>query len=83
MSKTKHLDTAINILKGTGAAKRAPRKADAVITSEYWVQSGDYTIQVNGKVVEQGTAPDLKYVKDAEETRAARIRAMGKTVVIA
>lgn len=77
-SKTKHLDTAIEILGG-GKAKRAPRKFDVTITVTH--SGNDYILQNNGKVVEQGDG-DRDYAIARANERATRIRALGKTCAI-
>lgn len=80
MSKTKHLDTAIAILRGTEGSKRTKRKAQVEIIVEMY---GDrYGIQMNGKLVESGEGSQ-EYATDRADARAARVRALGKTVVIA
>lgn len=79
MSKTKHLDTAIAILSGSAAAKRAPRKAQAEITC--LLAGNSYVITVNGKTVESGEGPE-EYARERTEARAAAIRGLGKTVTI-
>lgn len=78
-SKTKHLDTAIAILRGNPAAKRAPRKAQVEIN--VYVDSKGYMVQMNGRVLEQGTG-DAVYATARAEARAESIRKLGKTVVI-
>lgn len=80
MSTTKHLDTAIAILKGTAGAKRAPRRGTEM--SVYLTGSGAYTIQVNSKVIAMGNGGKDAATKEAED-RAARLRALtGKPVTI-
>lgn len=79
MSKTKHLDTAIDILKGSLAAKRAPRKAQVEL--EMWASSGTYTISSNGRVLEAGEGTP-EYAKERADARAAAIRALGKTCIL-
>lgn len=79
MTNTKHLDTAIAILSGTEGSKRAKRKAQVEIIVEAYGKS--YTIQMNGKVLEEGVGA-VEYAKERAEDRAARIRALGKTVLV-
>lgn len=79
MTNTKHLDTAIAILSGTEGSKRAKRKAQVEIIVEAYGKS--YTIQMNGKVLEEGVGT-VGYAKERAEDRAARIRALGKTVLV-
>lgn len=79
MSSTKHLDTAIAILKGSPAAKRATRKAQVEL--EVWVTNGTYMIVSNGKTLEEGPGDDA-VAKQHAEARAAAIRALGKTAII-
>lgn len=79
---TRHLDSAIAILKGTAGAKRAPRKGTEI--SVYLEDPcGAYTIAVNGKVLAMGAGGRDAATKDAE-ARAARLQALtGKPVTIA
>lgn len=81
MSKTKHLDNAIAILKGTGTAKRAPRLADVRIVTEFTPTTGEWSVQANGKIVDQGVGTEQECL-DAANARARRIRALGKTVEV-
>lgn len=83
-SKTKHLDTAIELLRGSAGAKRAKRRADVeleVFSSEGPVVGPTYTITANTRVLESG-AGNAAYAKQRAEERATRLRALGKTVVI-
>lgn len=77
-SKTRHLDTAIEILGG-GKSKRAPRKAGVEIT--VMAASNGYVIQANNRIVETG-AGDAEYAKQRAEARADAIRKLGKTVIV-
>ena len=78
-SKTKHLDTAIAILSGAGTPKRAKRVAQVEIIVETYGKA--YTIQTNGKVLEEGVGT-AEYAMERANERASRIRALGKTVVV-
>lgn len=78
-SKTKHLDTAIAILSGTEGSKRAKRKAQVEIIVEAYGKH--YTIQMNGKLLEEGVGT-VEYAMARAEDRATRIRALGKTVLV-
>lgn len=83
-SKTKHLDTAIDILRGSAGTKRAKRRADVeleVFSSTGPLVGPTYTITSNGRTLETG-AGDAAYAKARAEERAERMRALGKTVVI-
>lgn len=79
MTNTKHLDAAIAILSGTEGSKRAKRKAQVEIIVEAYDKG--YTIQMNGKVLEEGVGT-VEYAKERAEDRASRIRALGKTVLV-
>lgn len=79
MTDTHHLDTAISILKGTEGSKRAKRKAQVEIIVEIYADT--YSIQMNGKFVESGEG-SKEYAMDRADARAARVRMLGKTVVI-
>ena len=70
-TKTRHLDTAIGILKGKGGAKRPARKGIQV--TAYTTSEGLYVVQVNGKVVEQAEG-DALAAREAAERRAEAIR---------
>jgi len=78
-SKTKHLDTAIAILSGAGMPKRAKHAAQVEIIVEAYGKA--YTIQMNGKVLEEGVGT-AEYAMERANERAGRIRALGKTVVV-
>lgn len=74
---TRHLDTALSILRGTGASKRAPRIGTEM--SVYLTPTG-YTIQVNGKVLADAPGTEADARADAE-ARATRLRALTKKTV--
>lgn len=48
---TRHLDTAIAILKGTGGAKRAKRKAQVELILYVYTKAGTYDITSNGRML--------------------------------
>lgn len=79
MTNTRHLDTAIAILRGIDGAKRAKRKAQVEVLVE--AHGKAYTIQMNGKVLEEGEG-SVEYATERAEDRASRIRALGKTVLV-
>jgi len=79
MTDTRHLDTAISILKGTEGSKRAKRVAQVEIIVGAYGKA--YTIQMNGKVLEEGVGT-AEYAMERANERASRIRALGKTVVV-
>lgn len=79
MTNTRHLDVAISILRGTDGAKRAKRKAQVEVLVVW--DKGTYTIQMNGKVLEEGEGTG-EYALERAEDRAGRIRALGKTVLV-
>lgn len=76
MTDTRHLDTAIAILKGTAGSKRAKRTAQVEVLVTIW--DGKYTIQVNGKLVEEGEGDDA-HAMHLACTRAAHANRLGKT----
>jgi hypothetical protein len=49
MTKTRHLDNAIGILKGTAGAKRAPRTVQVTLTLT--LGTSEHLLQKNGKLV--------------------------------
>jgi hypothetical protein len=59
--------------------KRTKRKAQVEIIVEVYADT--YGIQMNGKLVESGEG-SKEYAMDRADARAARVRALGKTVVI-
>lgn len=77
MTDTRHLDTAIAILKGTEGSKRAKRKAQVELSVE--VYAGGYTIQMNGRLLETGSG-DREYALARAKDREERIKGIGKTV---
>lgn len=79
MSKTKHLDTAIAILRGTAGSKRAPRAAQAEIV--VYVFAGWYQVLVNGKEIATPSGDRAAAEQDAKQ-RAEAIRKLGKTVTV-
>lgn len=83
MSKTKHLDTAIEIFRG-GVAKRPARKAQAEIVGT--PHGNRYTVTVNGKIVEEGDVPlgrDIEmFITDRVVAKAEALRALGKTTTM-
>lgn len=79
MSKTRHLDTAIEILRGTKGAKRAARKAQVEVLVT--VFKDGYLVQINGKTVEEGDGND-ETAKVIANAHAEKARALGKTVSI-
>lgn len=79
MSKTRHLDTAISIFKGTAGAKRAPRAAQAEIV--VLLGEDSYVITVNNKTVEADKG-DETYARQRAELRAEAIRKLGKSTTI-
>lgn len=79
MTDTKHLDAAISIFSGSGVRKRAKRKVQAEITVEAYGKV--YTIQLNGKVLEEGVG-SAAYARERAEARADRVRALGRTVMV-
>ena len=79
MSKTRHLDTAIEILRGTKGAKRAARKAQVEVLVT--VFNDGYMVQINGKIVEEGDG-NADEAKDIADAHAEKARQLGKTVTI-
>jgi hypothetical protein len=70
----------IDILRGSGGAKRASRKAQIDLTVTCGV--GVYIIQANGKTLEDGVG-DRDYAESRAKARARDITAKtGKTVSI-
>ena len=79
MTDTRHLDTAIALFKGTEGSKRVKRKAQVEIIVEAYGKM--YTIQMNGKLLEEGVGT-ADYAMERANERANRIRAIGKTVIV-
>ena len=80
MSKTKHLDTALSILKGSPAAKRAPRKVQVELTLYVDRDAGHYTITSNGKPLVAHMPIADSDPEMALKARAHAIKGMGRTV---
>jgi len=79
MSKTRHLDTAIAIFKGTAGSKRAPRAAQAEVV--VLLGEDSYVITVNNKTVEADKG-DETHARQRAELRAEAIRKLGKTTTV-
>lgn len=79
MSKTKHLDTAIAIFKGTAGSKRAPRAAQAEVV--VLLGEDSYIVTVNSKTVEAGQGNET-HARQRAELRAEAIRKLGKSVTV-
>lgn len=83
MSKTRHLDTAIEIFRG-GGSKRPTRKAQAEVVGT--PHGKQYTVTVNGKVVEEGEVPlgrDIEmFVTDRVVAKATALRKLGMTTTM-
>lgn len=78
MTDTRHLDTAIAILSGVNAPKRAPRKGVQMHVTFY---QDTYCIQMNGKTIEEGVG-DEAYAAQRAGTRAEAMRKLGKQVTV-
>jgi hypothetical protein len=73
MSKTKHLDAAIAILRGTPAVKRAKRPTH--IVDAHMASLNTYTVHINGRLVHTGDG-DLTAAHAEALRRAAKVQAI-------
>lgn len=77
MSKTKHLDTAISLFKGTDLVKRAKRGPVVEVTVHVDAKHGTYMVQVGSRITSEGTG-NHEQARAAGEAKAAALRALGK-----
>jgi hypothetical protein len=77
MSKTKHLDTAIAILSGAGAAKRSKRGPVIEVTVHVDAKRGTYMVQVGSRITSEGTG-NHEQARAAGQAKAEALRALGK-----
>lgn len=79
MSKTRLLDAMLETLRDKATAKRAPRKG---IQIDVYMSKGQYTIQCNGKTLEEG-AGDEEYAVGRASERAKKMQELtGKPCVV-
>jgi hypothetical protein len=77
MSKTKHLDTAISIFKGTDLVKRAKRGPVIEVTVHVDAKRGTYMVQVGSRITAEGSGTREQAVA-AGEAKAEALRVLGQ-----
>jgi hypothetical protein len=77
LSKTKHLDTAIAIFKGTELSKRGKRGPVVEVTVHVDAKRGTYMVQVGSRITSEGIG-NHEQARAAGEAKAEALRALGK-----
>lgn len=77
MSKTKHLDAALEIFKVSDTVKRAKRGPVVEVTVHVDTKRGTYMVQVGSRITSEGTGTH-EQARAAGEAKAAALRAIGK-----
>lgn len=79
-SKTRHLDTAIEILGGGKGAKR-PRSFSVQVSVHHDPKKNEFMVQVGSRIVAEG-AGDRAAATRAGEAQAERLKNLGKKAVV-
>jgi hypothetical protein len=80
-SKTRHLDTAVDILSNSNpTVKRAKRKADVELVAQM-VSDISFVITANGRIVDTGEG-DMLYARQLMHDRAQVLKRLGKSVTV-
>lgn len=79
-NKTRHLDTAINLLSGAGVAKRS-RIFSVQVSVHHDPKKNEYLVQVGSRVVTEGTGSRADATQAGEE-QVGRLKALGKKAVL-
>lgn len=79
-NKTRHLDTAINILSGAGVAKRS-RSFSVQVSIHHDPKKNEYLVQVGSRVVTEGTGSRADATQAGEE-QVERLKVLGKKAVL-
>lgn len=79
-NKTRHLDTAINILSGAGVAKRS-HSFSVQVSVHHDPKKNEYLVQVGSRVVTEGTGSRADATQAGEE-QVERLKALGKKAVL-
>ena len=79
-NKTRHLDTAINILSGAGVAKRS-RSFSVQVSVHHDPKKNEYLVQVGSRVVTEGVGSRADATQAGEE-QMGRLKALGKKAVL-
>lgn len=79
-NKTRHLDTAINILSGAGVAKRS-RSFSVQVSVHHDPKKNEYLVQVGSRVVTEGAGSRADATQAGEE-QVERLKALGKKAVL-
>ena len=78
-SKTRHLDTAIEIFKGSELTKRS--RSGLMVSVHHDAKRNEYVVQVGSRVVAEGTGDREAATRVAHE-HAERLKALGKRVTV-
>lgn len=78
MSKTRILDATLAVLKGTPGSKRTKTHHTGI---DLYIGVGKYTIQVNGRIVEDQAGTE-EQGKEAAFKRAEALRRLGKNPIV-
>lgn len=79
-NKTRHLDTAINILSGAGVAKRS-RSFSVQVSVHHDPKKNEYLVQVGSRVVTEGVGSRADATQAGEE-QVERLKVLGKKAVL-
>ena len=79
-NKTRHLDTAINILSGAGVAKRS-RSFSVQVSVHHDPKKNEYLVQVGSRVVTEGVGSRADATQAGEE-QVGRLKVLGKKAVL-
>lgn len=79
-NKTRHLDTAINILSGAGVAKRS-RSFSVQVSVHHDPKKNEYLVQVGSRVVTEGPGSRAEATQAGEE-QVERLKVLGKKAVL-
>ena len=79
-NKTRHLDTAINILSGAGVAKRS-RSFSVQVSVHHDPKKNEFMVQVGSRIVAEGVG-DRAAATRAGDAHAERLKDLGKKAVV-
>jgi hypothetical protein len=80
VSKTRHLDVAIELLKGNDTVKRA-RMPAIQVTVHHDPKRNEYVVQVGSRVVAEATGDRASAIK-AGEDQVQRLKSLGKKTAL-
>lgn len=79
MTDTRHLDTAISILKGSGTKRT--RGPGIQVSVHHDPKRNEFMVQVGSRIVAEGVG-DRAVATRAGDEQAARLKALGKKAVV-